>query len=313
MPVRLGPIEVNRLYQSVIPSLSRDPLSSVFFAHQVFVEGVFSGEGSPQRNPKTFDRLVLQNVTHRSGFGGAPNIFGFVVGRENQHNDCGELVPQFFRQLDAIRSAGQADVNDDRVRPQFADQLHARCGGPGFFAHLEFIAKIEQTLEPLADECVVLDKKNTFTLVAKHRNYLTRVASDVILQQPSCLPISKSIVFATMKKVGAIDSLASHSLTLSGLPVHVARLPPAPFTEPPKCQSGSDRLRSIAPTKMNGEIDSVGGYSSQYPSASALGKPFSWCEKSHQGRQNASFVLPDSNISDAYMIQASRRWASKRL
>jgi hypothetical protein len=33
--------------------------------------------------------------------------------------------------------------------------------------------------------------------------------------------------------VGAVDSLASRSLTLSGFPVYVARLPPAPFTEPP--------------------------------------------------------------------------------
>ncbi len=33
-------------------------------------------------------------------------------------------------------------------------------------------------------------------------------------------------------KVGAVDSFAARSLTLSGFPVYVARLPPAPFTEP---------------------------------------------------------------------------------
>jgi hypothetical protein len=33
-------------------------------------------------------------------------------------------------------------------------------------------------------------------------------------------------------KVGAVDSFSSRSLTLSGFPVYVARLPPAPFTEP---------------------------------------------------------------------------------
>jgi len=33
-------------------------------------------------------------------------------------------------------------------------------------------------------------------------------------------------------KVGAVDSFAARSLTLSGFPVYVVRLPPAPFTEP---------------------------------------------------------------------------------
>ncbi len=33
-------------------------------------------------------------------------------------------------------------------------------------------------------------------------------------------------------KVGAVDWFDARSLTLSGFPVYVARLPPAPFTEP---------------------------------------------------------------------------------
>jgi len=33
-------------------------------------------------------------------------------------------------------------------------------------------------------------------------------------------------------KIGAVDSFDARSLTLSGFPVYVARLPPAPFTEP---------------------------------------------------------------------------------
>ena len=39
--------------------------------------------------------------------------------------------------------------------------------------------------------------------------------------------------------VAAVDSFAPAHFTLLGLPVYVARLPPAPFTEPPW------RLRSI--------------------------------------------------------------------
>src|SRR5439155_19837055 len=33
-------------------------------------------------------------------------------------------------------------------------------------------------------------------------------------------------------KIGAVDSFAARSVPLSGFPVYVARLPPAPFTEP---------------------------------------------------------------------------------
>ena len=75
--------------------------------------------------------------------------------RENENNQRGKLTAQLVRQLDAVRPAGQGDIDNDPIRPHVAHHLDAFRRVAGFFADHKLIADIEQAFESLSDERMI--------------------------------------------------------------------------------------------------------------------------------------------------------------
>src|SRR5262249_14877997 len=134
------------------------------------------------------------------------------MGRENEHDDFGKLRTEFFRQLDAISSAGQPHIHDDCVRAHFAHSLNAFGGIAGFFADHKFIIEIEQMLESLPQHRMIVHHHNAFAFVMSHRcNFRRTLRRCRTCNRPQLCPLPKSIVRSMVSATATRISRSSRS------------------------------------------------------------------------------------------------------